>query len=46
MPEEREQNLAKTDRGSYYNQGEWLVEFLDNKSAFCDGSESDDSENG
>ena len=46
MPEERKQNLAKTDRGSNYNQGEWLEEFLDNKGAFCDRSESDDSENG
>ena len=45
MPEERRQNLAETDRGSYYNQEEWLEEFLDDKGAFCDGSESDDSEN-
>ena len=43
MPEER-QNLAETDRGSYYNQVEWLEEFLDDKLAFYDGSESDDSE--
>ena len=43
MPEER-QNLAETDRGSYYNQAEWLEEFLDDKLAFYDGSESDDSE--
>ena len=29
MPEEKRQNLAETDRGSYYNQEEWLKEFLD-----------------
>ena len=45
MPEGRRQNLAETDRGSYYNQEEWLEEFLDNKGAFYDGSESDDSDN-
>ena len=45
MPEERRQNLAETDRGSYYNQEEWLEEFLDDKSAFYNGSESDDSDN-
>ena len=45
MPEERRQNLAETDRESYYNQEEWLGEILDDKGAFYDGSESDDSEN-
>ena len=45
MPEERRQNLAETDRGSYYNQEEWLEEFLDDKAAFYDVTESDDSEN-
>ena len=45
MPEERWQNLAETDKGSYYNQEEWLEEFLDNKVALYDGSESDYSEN-
>ena len=45
MPEERRQNLAETGRGSYYNQEECLEEFFDDKGAFCDGSESDDSEN-
>ena len=45
MPEERRQNLAETDRGSYYKQEEWLKAFLDDKSAFSDGSESDDSDN-
>ena len=34
MPEERRQNLAETDRRSYYNQEEWIEEFLDNKDAF------------
>ena len=41
MPEERKQNLAETDRGSYYNQEEWLEEFLDNKAALCNGSKRD-----
>ena len=45
MPEERRNNLAETDRGSHYKQEEWLEEFLDNKSAFYNGSESDDSDN-
>ena len=46
MPEERRrQNLAETDRGSYHKQEEWLEAFLDNKSEFSDGSESDDSNN-
>ena len=34
MPEERRQNLAETDRGSYYNQEEWVEEFLDDKGEF------------
>ena len=45
MPEERIQNLAETDRGLYYNQEEWLEEFLDDKGAFYNGIESDDSDN-
>ena len=45
MPEERRQNLAEMEKGSYYNQEEWFEEFLDNKSAFYNGSESDDSDN-
>ena len=45
MPEESRQNLAETDRRSYYNQEEWLEEFLDNKGGFYNGSESDDSDN-
>ena len=38
IPEERKQNLAQTERGSYYNQEEWLEEFLDDKGAFYDVS--------
>ena len=45
IPEERRQNLVKTDSGSYYNKEKWLEEFLDDKDAFCDGSESDDGQN-
>ena len=45
MPEERRQNLAETDGVSYYNQEEWVEEFLDDKSAFYSGSESDDGDN-
>ena len=33
MPEEGRQNLAETDRGSYYNQEEWVEKFLDDKGA-------------
>ena len=45
MPEESRQNLAETDWGSYYNQEEWLEEFLDNKGAFYNSSKSYDSDN-
>ena len=45
MPEERRQNLARTDSGSYNNQEEWLKEFLDDKGKFYNGSENDDSDN-
>ena len=45
MPEERRKNLAETDRGSYYNQEEWVEEFLDDKGAFYNGSENDDGDN-
>ena len=31
MTEERRQNVAETNRGSYYSQEEWLEEFLDDK---------------
>ena len=34
MPNERRQNLAEKDRGSYYNQEEWLEEFSDDKLHF------------
>ena len=44
MPEERRQNLAETDRGSHYKQEECLEAFLEEKSAFSNGSESDDSD--
>ena len=45
MPAERRQNLVETDRRSYYNQEEWLEEFLDDKGAFYNGSETDDTDN-
>ena len=44
MPQEKRQNLAKTDRGSYYGQNKWL-EFLDDKAVLYSGSERDDSKN-
>ena len=44
MSEERRQNLAETDRGSYYNPEEWFEEFLDGKAAFYNDGESDDSD--
>ena len=43
--QKKRQYLAEIDRGSYNNQGEWWKEFLDNKGAFYNGSESDDSDN-
>ena len=30
---EKRESLAETDTGSYYNQGEWLEEFLDGNGA-------------
>ena len=45
MSEKSRQNLAETDRVLYYNQEEWLEEFLENKGGFYNGSESDDSDN-
>ena len=42
MPVKRRQNLAETDRGSYYKE-EWLEEFLDSKGAFYNGNESDNN---
>ena len=44
MQQERKQSLAETDRRSYYNNEEWLEEFLDDKDAFYNSSESDDSD--
>ena len=45
MPDERRQNLAETDWGSYYNQEKWVEEFLDEKGAFDNDSESGDVDN-
>ena len=45
LPEERRQNLSETNRGSFYNQGEWVEEFLDDNGAFYNGIESDDGDN-
>ena len=44
MPVKRKQNLAETDRVSYYKE-EWLEEFLDSKCSFYNGNESDNDEN-
>ena len=33
MSEEIKQNLSETDRVSYYNQEEWVEQFLDDKGA-------------
>ena len=41
----RRQNLAETDRWSYCNQEKWLEEFLSDKGAFYNDSESDNSDN-
>ena len=43
MPVKRRQNLAETVKGSYYKE-EWLEEFLDSKSAFYNGNESDNND--
>ena len=45
MSGESRQNLAETDSGSYCNPEEWLEEFLDNKSGFYNGKESNESDN-
>ena len=34
MAEEKRENLAEADKGSYFNQEEWLEEFLDDKNEF------------
>ena len=39
----RRQNLAETDRGSYYKE-KWLEKFLDTRGAFYNGNESDNSD--
>ena len=40
MSEEKIQNLAERARGQYYNQEEWLEEFLDDKGAIYNGTEA------
>ena len=47
MLEERRQNWSETDRVSYYNQVEWVEEFLDDKGAFyisCGSGDGDNNE--
>ena len=41
MTKENRQNLANTDRGSYYNQEEWLEELLKDKGIFYNDSNID-----
>ena len=41
MTKENRQNLVDTNRGSYYNQEEWLEEFLEDKIIFYNDSDSD-----
>ena len=43
MPLKRRQNLAETERGSYYKE-ERLEEFLDSKGAFYIDNESDNDD--
>ena len=40
MPEEKRRYLVETDKESYYNQWEWLEEFLDGEGAFYSGTEA------
>ena len=40
MPEEKRQNLAETDSEPYYNQQQWLEEFLGDNGAFYNGAEA------
>ena len=42
MPVKRRQNLAETEKGSYYKE-EWSEEFLDSKGAFYNVNESDNN---
>ena len=37
---EKKDNLAEAGKRSYYNQEEWLEEFLGNKGAFYNGTEA------
>ena len=43
MPLKRKQNLAETDKRSYYKE-EWLEEFLDSKGVFYSGNEKDNND--
>ena len=47
MTKEKRQNLTDMERGSYYNQEEWLKEFLEDKGIFYndDDSESETYDN-
>ena len=40
-----EKIICGNSQSSYYNQEEWLEELFNNKRAFYDGSEGDDSDN-
>ena len=42
MPVRRRQNLAETNRESYYNE-KWLEELLDGRGAFYNGNEKDNN---
>ena len=41
----KEGKIQLKQTGSYYKQEKWLELFLDDKSAFSDGSETNDSDN-
>ena len=41
MTKENRQNLADMDRGSHYNQEEWLEEILEDKGIFYNDSDND-----
>ena len=43
MKVKRRQNLAETDKGSYYKE-KWLEEFLNCKGAFNNGNQSDNND--
>ena len=40
MAEEKRENLAEANKGSYFNQEEWLEEFLDDKKEFYISTEA------